>query len=305
MEILALRHQITVLERQLGKDKVRFDAQVRLADVADVRVVAKPEVITHDQVSRSMDVVANVRGRGLGTVTSEVTDRLAQVTFPREHHLEVLGEAQAKATSDFRVWTFVIGAVILIFLLLQAGFGSWRVASLYFLLLPTALAGGLLLAALDRSAVSVVALLGLLTVLAMAVRGGTLQIRRYQRLADEGYPHGAELVELGSRQQVIPAVTGMLAAGLAVVPMVVYGSVSGLEIVSPLALIILGGLVTTALLNLLVLPVLYLRFAVRAQSLEPSGPVPAHRPRRACRAGKLVDPGSGLSGFRKVPCTDR
>ncbi|MDZ5446923.1 hypothetical protein U2F26_30075 [Micromonospora sp. 4G57] len=82
VEILALRHQITVLERQLGKDKVRFDAQVRLADVADVRVVAKPEVITHDQVSRSMDVVANVRGRGLGTVTSEVTDRLAQVTFP-------------------------------------------------------------------------------------------------------------------------------------------------------------------------------------------------------------------------------
>ncbi|MDZ5446922.1 efflux RND transporter permease subunit [Micromonospora sp. 4G57] len=158
----------------------------------------------------------------------------------------MLGEAQAKATSDFRVWTFVIGAVILIFLLLQAGFGSWRVASLYFLLLPTALAGGLLLAALDRSAVSVVALLGLLTVLAMAVRGGTLQIRRYQRLADEGYPHGAELVELGSRQQVIPAVTGMLAAGLAVVPMVVYGSVAGLEIVSPLALIILGAVRTAA-----------------------------------------------------------
>ncbi|MFE9691613.1 efflux RND transporter permease subunit [Micromonospora sp. NPDC005806] len=262
--------------------------QVRLADVADVRVVAKPEVITHDQVSRSMDVVANVRGRGLDAVTSEVKDRLAQVTFPREHHLEVLGEAQARAGSDFRVWTFVIGALILIFFLLQAGFGSWRVASLYFLLLPTALAGGLLLAALDRSAVSVVALLGLLTVLAMAVRGGTLQIRRYQRLTEGGHPHGAELVELGSRQQFTPAVTGMLAAGLAVVPMVLYGSVAGLEIVSPLALIILGGLATTALLNLFVLPVLYLRFAVRPHSVDPSGPPPAPRPRRAWRAGKLV-----------------
>lgn len=256
--------------------------QVRLADVADVRVVAKPEVITHDQVSRSMDVVATVRGRGLGAVTSEVKDRLAQVTFPREHHLEVLGEAQAKASSDFRVWTFVIGAVILIFFLLQAGFGSWRVASLYFLLLPMALAGGLLLAAIDRSAVSVVALLGLLTVLAMAVRGGTLQIMRYQRLEEEGHTPGAELVELGSRQQFIPAVTGILAAGMALLPMVIYGGVSGLEIVSPLALIILGGLVTTALLNLLVLPVLYLRFAVRSPSVagsEPrTGSIPAPRP---------------------------
>ncbi|MEU8300489.1 efflux RND transporter permease subunit [Micromonospora sp. NPDC048909] len=257
--------------------------QVRLDDVADVRVVAKPEVITHDQVSRSMDVVANVRGRGLGAVTSDVKDRLQQVTFPREHHLEVLGEAQAQARSDLRVWTYVIGALILIFFLLQAGLGSWRLAALYALLLPTALAGGLLLAALDRADVSVVALLGLLTVLAMTVRGGLLQIKRYQRLEEEGVTSGAELVELGSRQHFTAAVTGILAAGLALLPMVIYGSVSGLEIVSPLALIILGGLVTMALLNLIVLPVLYLHFAVRpspaARAEAPGGSPPPPTPR--------------------------
>ncbi|MEV1289047.1 efflux RND transporter permease subunit [Micromonospora sp. NPDC049679] len=261
--------------------------QVRLGDVADVRVTAKPEVITHDQVSRSIDVVANVRGRGLGAVTTEVKDRLRQVTFPREHHLEVLGEGQAQASSDFRVWTFVIGALILIFFLLQAGFGSWRVASLYFLFLPPALAGGLLLAAFARSTVSVVALLGLLTVLAMAVRGGMLQIKQYQRLEEEGQARRAELVLLGSRQRFIPTVAGMLAVGLALVPLVIYGSVSGLEVVSPLALIILGGLVTTALLNLFVLPALYLRFAAPeppagsqppATPEPPAGSVPAPRP---------------------------
>jgi CzcA family heavy metal efflux pump len=239
--------------------------QVRLRDVADVRIAPKPEIITHDQVSRSIDVVANVRGRDLSAVTDDVDDRLQQVTFPREHHLEVLGAGQEQESSDLRVWAYVIGAGILIFFLLQAGFTSWRLASLLFLLLPAALAGGLVVAAVDQAAVSMVALGGLLSVLAMAVRGGLVQIKQYQRLQEDGQQPGAELVERGSRQRLIPTMTSYLAAGLALVPLVVYGSVSGLEIVSPLALIIVGGLVTTALVNLFVLPALYLRIAARPQ----------------------------------------
>jgi Cu/Ag efflux pump CusA len=239
--------------------------QVRLGDVANVRIVAKPEVITHDQVSRSIDVVANVRGRGLGEVTTAVRDRLRTVTFPREHHLEILGDAQAQASAGFRVWTYVIGAAILIFFLLQAGFASWRVASLYVLLLPMALAGGLVVAAIGRGSMSVVALLGLLTVLAMAVRGGILQVKAYQRLEQEADTGAYDVVLRGSRQRFIPTVTGVLAAVLAVVPLVFYGTVAGLEIVSPLASIVVGGLITTALLNLFVLPSLYLRFVGRAR----------------------------------------
>jgi CzcA family heavy metal efflux pump len=240
--------------------------QVRLGDVADVRIAPKPEIITHDQVSRSIDVVANVRGRDLNAVTDDVGDRLQQVTFPREHHLEVLGAGQEQASSDLRIWAYVIGAGILIFFLLQAGFTSWRLGSLLFLLLPAALAGGLVVAAVDQAAVSIVALVGLLSVLAMAVRGGLLQIKQYQRLQEEGQQPGAELVERGSRQRLIPTITSYLAAGLALVPLVVYGSVSGLETLSPLALIIVGGLVTTALVNLFVLPALYLRIAARPQA---------------------------------------
>jgi Cu/Ag efflux pump CusA len=251
--------------------------QVRLGDVADVRIAPKPEIITHDQVSRSIDVVANVSGRGLGAVTNEVDDRLAQVTFPREHHLEVLGGGQEKASSDLLVWAYVIGAAIVIFFLLQAGLASWRLASLQFLLLPAALAGGLVVAAVDRAAVSAIALAGLLTVLAMAIRGGLLQIKQYQRLEEEGQPLGPELVELGSRQRLVPTITSYLAAGLALIPLVVYGSVSGLEIVSPLALIIVGGLVTTAFVNLFVLPALYLRIAARARP-DVAGPAGAEQP---------------------------
>jgi Cu/Ag efflux pump CusA len=245
-------------------------SQVKLADVADVTITPKPAMIWHDQVSRSLDVVADVRGRGLGAVTAEVKDKLRNVTFPREHHLEVLGDSEAHAATDFRVWTYAIGAAILIFFLLQAGLGSWRLAVLLYLLLPVALAGGVLVAVIDRDRGSVVALLGLLTVLAMAVRGGLLQIRHYQRLDDPGAtpasqgtdsrPPGEELVLLGSRQRFTPALTGLLATALALVPLVVAGAVTGLEVAAPLALIILGGLVSTALVNLFVLPALYLRF---------------------------------------------
>jgi Cu/Ag efflux pump CusA len=296
--------------------------QVRLADVADVRVVAKPEVILHDQVSRAIDVVANVRGRGIGAVTAEVRDRLRQVTFPPEHHLEVLGETQARASAGFELWAVVIGLAIFVFFLLQAAFGSWRLALLYYLLLPLALVGGLLLALTVRGSLSTVALLGLLTVLAVAVRGGLLQVRHYQRLADEalapaeagagpdealapaeagagpaealapaeaeanpdealapaeagaspadGVPHGLDLVVRGSRDRFLPTVTATLAAGLALLPLVVLGGRSGMEIVGPLALVVLGGLVTSAVLNLAVLPTLYLRFAARPQPEPPA-----------------------------------
>jgi Cu/Ag efflux pump CusA len=245
--------------------------QVRLGDVATVRVVPKAEVILHDQVSRAIDVVANVRGRGIGAVTADVKNQLRRVSFPQEHHLEVLGEAQARSHTGLVLWAAVLGVAIFIFFLLQAAFGSWRLALLCVLLLPLSLVGGVLLAVAVRGSLSAVALLGLLTVLALAVRGGLLQVRHYQRLEEEGLAPGAELVALGSRQRFVPTVAGMLAAGLSLVPMVVYRGSSGMEIVGPLTLIVLGGLVTTAVLNLLVLPTMYLRFAARP------------RPRRAAQ----------------------
>jgi Cu/Ag efflux pump CusA len=162
--------------------------QVPLSDLAEVRVVPKPAMITHDQVSRSMDVVAIVRGRGLGAVTADVRERVRGVVFPREHHLEVLGEGQAQAGAELRLWAYAIGAVVLIFFLLQAAFGGWRIATMYFLLLPAALSGGVLVAALDQSTGSVPALLGLVTVLVLAARGAILQVRQYERLIQTAWP---------------------------------------------------------------------------------------------------------------------
>jgi CzcA family heavy metal efflux pump len=232
--------------------------QIRLDDVADVRVRPNPMDIKHDAVSRYVDVVADVRGRSLGSVTQEVQGLLRQVTFPLEHHSEVLGDFAQQQRDRRRALSWFLAAGIATFFLLQACFGSWRLASLLFLLLPVAMAGGVLAAALAGNAMSTVALMGLLAVLAIAVRGGILQIRQYRDLEREDAT-GADVVLRGARQRFGPTVTAAVATALALAPLLVLGSGPGLEIAQPLATVMLGGLVTTMLVNLFVLPVLYLR----------------------------------------------
>lgn len=231
--------------------------QVRLDEVADVRVRPNPMDIKHDAVSRYVDVVADVRGRSLGSVTREVQGLLRQVTFPLEHHSEILGDFAQQQRDRRRTLSYFLAAAIAIFFLLQACFASWRLASLLFLLLPVAMAGGVLAAALAGDAMSTVALMGLLAVLALAVRGGILQLRHYRDLEREGGIDAAVVVH-GAQQRFGPTVTAAGATGLALAPLLVLGG-PGLEIAQPLATVMLGGLVTTMLVNLFVLPVLYLR----------------------------------------------
>jgi Cu/Ag efflux pump CusA len=247
--------------------------QVRLGDVADVRIRPTQSVIKHDAVSRTIDVVADLRGRSVGEVTRDVEGRLLKMSWPKEHHAEVLADTAQQQNDQRRLLYYVIAAGIVIFFLLQAAFGSWRLASLLFLLLPVASAGAVLVAAIRGDAVSTISLLGLLAVLGIAARGGILQVRQYQRLErDGGEPLGRELVLRGTRERFAPTVASALAAGLVLAPLTAVGAVAGLEVVNPLAAIVLGGLVTTVLVNLLILPTFYLRFAARPRP----GPADPH-----------------------------
>jgi Cu/Ag efflux pump CusA len=241
------------------------ESQVRLGDVADVRIRPNSSRIKHDAVSRYVDVIAKVEGRGHAAVSREVKDRLKQISFPAEHHLEVLGEAAEREAARHKVLAFAIGALIAVYFLLQASFSSWRLASMFILLLALPLAGAALAAAIYYPSISVLSLLGGLAVVAVAVRGGIVLITGYQRLEQEGETFGLDLVLRGSRQRFGAIVLSTSAAALALVPLAVYGTVSGLEIVAPLATVILGGLLASALLNLFVLPAAYLRFALAAK----------------------------------------
>src|SRR6266496_927380 len=240
--------------------------QVRLGDIADVRVVPTPNLIQHETVSRRTDVGLNVRGRDPNAVVSDIQQRLSAIKFPLEYRSAVLGAYQAVQADQRNLLLFGIAAAIGIFLLLQAAFGSWRLASLAFLSVPSALLGGVLAAFAADGVISFASLAGLLAVFGIAVRNTIMLIKHYQRLErEEGEQFGLGLVLQGSRERFAPILMTALAAGLALAPLMISGNIPGQEIASPMAIVILGGLVTSTLLNLFIVPSLYLRFGTRLQ----------------------------------------
>jgi CzcA family heavy metal efflux pump len=243
---------------------------VRLGDVADVRIAPAQSVIYRDNASRRIDVSANVEGRDLRAVMAEVNNRLQHVEFPLGYHAEVLGEFAERQTAQSRLLLFAIGAAIGVFLILLASFGNLRVAVLGFLTLPSALVGGVLAAYFTGDVISLGSLVGFLTVFGIAARNQILLINHYQHLERyEGEPFGLGLALRGARERLSPILMTALATGLALVPLVIAGDVPGAEIEYPMAIVILGGLITSTLLNLFVAPSLYLRFG-RKRAVAPS-----------------------------------
>ena len=156
---------------------------------------------------------------------------------------------------------YAIAAALGIFLLLQVSFRSWRLATISFLTLPMALVGGVLAAFLSDGIISLGSLVGFLTVLGVAARNGIMLISHYQHLEEhEGEPFGPNLVLRGARERLAPILMTALASALALLPLVLAGQIPGHEIENPMAVVIMGGLITSTLLNLFVVPSLYLAF---------------------------------------------
>jgi Cu/Ag efflux pump CusA len=242
--------------------------RVRLADVADIRIVPVPNVIEREGQSRKIDVSANVKGRDLGSVAADVEDTLNKIEFPLGYHFEIKGEFAERQAAQQNLLTAGAIAVIAIFFLLYTSFGSWRPTFLTFFTLPWALVGGVLTAYLSGGILSLGSLVGLLTILGIATRNGIMMISHFKHLEEEeGETFGPELVLRGARERIAPIMMTALTTGLALVPLVIAGNIPGQEIEYPMAIVILGGLVTSTLLNLLVVPTLYLRFGKPRQSL--------------------------------------
>jgi CzcA family heavy metal efflux pump len=251
--------------------------RVRMGDVADITLRPTPNSIEREGGSRRLDVGTNVEGRDLASVARDLDEQLAQVDFPRGYHAEVLGEYEERQQAQSRLLTTSFIALGLILLLLQASLGGWRPALLVFLTLPFALVGGVIAAWATGGILSIGSLVGFFTVFGIAARNGILLINHAQHLErEEGETFGVDLVLRAARERLAPILMTSLATGLALVPLVVLGARPGHEIEHPLAVVILGGLLTSTLLNLFVTPLLYLRFGRPGQ---PSG-----RPRWRRRA---------------------
>jgi CzcA family heavy metal efflux pump len=254
---------------------------VPLEKIAKAKITPLPNVIHHEGTSRVIDVLVGVEGRALGSVVSDIEDRLEKISFPLGYHAVVLGEYKERQDAQRRLLIFGIGSAIVIFLLLQASFGSFRLATLSFLTLPMALVGGVLAAWIGGGILSLGSLVGFYTVFGIAARNGILMINHFQHLEQyEGEEFGPGLVLRGAQERLSPILMTTLATALALVPLVVTGNIPGHEIEHPLAIVVVGGLVTSTLLNLFVLPSLYLRFGRSGRTAPaPSvAPVPVGGP---------------------------
>jgi Cu/Ag efflux pump CusA len=248
---------------------------VRLGSVASVRIAPSPDIIKRQAVSRYVDVSAAVSGRDRDAVVHDVQRSLRTLSFPIEYHAEVLA---ADSQPVWRLISIAIAALVGIFLLLQAFFGSWRLATLS--IAATVAAGEKL---------SFGSYIALFAVGGLALRSGVLLFDRFRELEqDERDASGEEVVLRGAHDRLAPVVTTGALAGVVFLTILVMDSRPGLELLHPLALVVVGGLVTSVPYTLLVLPILYLRFGfglAPAVARDEPAPVPVGTAEPAAGAG--------------------
>jgi len=269
----AIRQSLSDLE-QLRID-TPSGGQVRLGEVAKVRIAPDPAAIDHNSVSRSLDVTAVVNGRSAADVSQAVTSRLRGMAFPYEYHAEVLGDAAQQQTSELRVAAIAAVVVLLSFLILQAATGSWALAAALLVTLPVAITGGVLVAPLVGGVRSIGVLVALFALLALVIRQALVFARRARELGAERGASPGDAVQQAVRE-VAPSVVGvaLVMAAILIAP-AVMGTTAGLEAFHPFAVSMLAGLVTVTLVSLIAVPAFYLAIANRTLLKQAGRPATA------------------------------
>ncbi|MEG1606614.1 MAG: efflux RND transporter permease subunit [Mucinivorans sp.] len=229
--------------------------KIPLGELAQVVPSSGPNAISRENVSRKIVVSGNVEGADLMGVVGQIEERVAQqVTLPQGYHVEYGGQAQSQSEASRTLLLTSLLAILVVFMLLYREFRSWRLAWVVMLNLPLALIGGVLTIALTSGVVSIPSIIGFISLFGIATRNGILLISHYEHLGAEPL---RERVLKGSIDRISPIVMTALTSGLALVPLALGGSLPGNEIQSPMAIVLLGGLLSSTLLNLFVIPVVY------------------------------------------------
>lgn len=235
-------------------------SKIPLSLLASVREERGPNTISRENVQRKIVISANVAGRDVGSVVGDIQQQIQNtVSLTDGYYIEYGGQFESAQQATRTITLLSILSVLLIFLILYQEFSSGRIALLIMVNLPLALSGGVLVLYLflDRE-LNVAALVGLITLFGIAVRNGILLVSHYMHLLEEGKPL-REAVFQGSMERLNPILMTALTAGLALIPLALGGGEPGKEIQSPMALVILGGLLTSTFLNMVVVPVLFMR----------------------------------------------
>ena len=244
-------------------------APVRLRDIATVRIMPAPNEVKRENGQRRIDVTLNVAGADLGGVARAVEAAVAQVPFATGYSPRVLGEYAALQESRQRLWSTGLLCLVGILLLVWLEFRSGRITALVALSLPFALVGGVVGVALTGGVLSLGSLVGFVTVIGISARNGIMLLSHYDHLHRvEGEAFGPALILRGAEERLVPILMTALCAGLALLPLVIAGDEPGHEIEHPMAIVILGGLVSSTLLNLFLMPALYARFGQEKPAAE-------------------------------------
>jgi len=237
--------------------------RVPLSQLADVTVDRGPNTVSRENVQRKIVVQANVSGRDLGSTVRDIERRVAEgVVMPAGYHVSYGGQFESQEEATRVIGALSVIAVAAIFLILFSEFRSARAATLIMVNLPLALIGGVLAVLLTSRVVSIASLVGFVTLFGIATRNGILLVAHYQRLLSEGV-EVREAVVRGSMERLSPILMTALTAGLALVPLAIGGGKPGNELQTPMAIVILGGLISATALNMVVLPALYWLFGSR------------------------------------------
>jgi Cu/Ag efflux pump CusA len=229
---------------------------VPLSQVAKVDIAPSASVVQREGVFRYVDIGATVSGGDLGGVLADVNSAVAGVSFPFEFRAEVLGSAAERQALLYRLIAVAAGVLIGVLLLLQAAFSSWRRAAGLIVTLPAGLLGAFAIVWLLGGSLSIGVIGGLIVVFAFAVRHGILTVDQYQRLEREpGAAFDPDLILEGAQARFAPLLISAAVIALAAAPLVVLGGGAGLEILRSMGAVVLGGLVTSALFALFVVPV--------------------------------------------------
>jgi len=230
--------------------------------LADVRREQGPNMVLRENVQRRIVISANVAGRDLGSVVDDMRRAVVRdVRMPAGYRVEYGGQFESQQTATRRLMVLGVGVIAGLFMLLVLAFGRPRDAILIMVNLPLALIGGVAGVFLAGGVLSVASMIGFITLFGIATRNGIMLVSHIRHLMEhEGVSNFREAVERGARERLIPILMTAAAAGLALIPLALGGGKSGSEIQTPMAIVILCGLASSTLLNMVVVPAMYLRY---------------------------------------------
>lgn len=231
--------------------------KVPLYYVADIVSTTGPNTINRENVQRKIVISANVSGRDQKSVVEDIKKKIeTNIKLPDEYRIEYGGQFESEAEASKTLFIMSLFSLLIIFLLLYQEFKDFKISSIVLINLPLALIGGIFAIYFTTGIISIPSIIGFITLFGIATRNGILLVSRYNTLKREGMKLYDRIIQ-GSIDRLNPILMTALAAGLALIPLAISGDLPGNEIQSPMAKVILGGLLTSTFLNLIVVPVVY------------------------------------------------